>query len=477
MNSSSSVMAPFFANQSCDPFTKESKPCLLGNYVRYAVNATSVEDVIATIDFAKSRNIRFIIRNTGHDYLGRSTGAGSLAIWTHHLKDISILDWNDPYYKGKAVRVGAGVQGYEAMAATKSQGLVVVGGECPTVGIAGGYVQGGGHSILSTRFGLAADNTLSFDVVTADGKFVTASRSQNQDLYWALSGGGPGTYAVVVGATFKAHQDTYIGGASLTFYADSNPTDLFYQAIYTFHEKLPGMIDGGAMAVYFFDNTFFRISSLSLYNGTEAEIKSLLAPFVTQLNNLGIKYNVTYSESATYWDHYNKYFGPLPYGNIQVGIAQYGGRLIPRSVVANITSTYRRIAEQGVTFIGVGTDVSAFGKSQENSVLPAWRKAIVHATLSTPWNFTAPWSEMIAMQDLMTYKVMPEIEAATPNSGAYMNEADFRQPNFQQVFFGSNYEKLKKIKKRWDEDGFFYATKSVGSESWTISKDGRMCMT
>ncbi|KAJ9245257.1 hypothetical protein C8Q69DRAFT_211537 [Paecilomyces variotii] len=477
MESSSSVMAPFFANQSCDPFTKESKPCLPGNYVRYAVNATSVEDIIATVTFAKSKNIRFVIRNTGHDYLGRSTGAGSLAIWTHYLKNISFLDWDDPYYKGRSVKVGAGVQGYEAMAATKAQGLVLVGGECPTVGIAGGYAQGGGHSILSTKFGLAADNTLSFDVVTADGKFVTASRTQNQDLYWALSGGGPGNYGVVVAVTFKAHPDTHFGGASLTFYADSNPTDIFYQGIYAFHEKLPAIIDAGAMAVYFFDSTFFSIASLSLYNGTQEEVKSLLAPFVVQLSSLGIKYNVTYGESTTYWDHYNKYFGPLPYGNIQVGIAQYGGRLIPRSVVANISSTYRSIAEQGVTFIGVGVDVSAFGKSQENSVLPAWRNAIVHATLSTPWNFTAPWSEMIARQDLMTHKIMPEIEAATPNSGAYMNEADFRQPNFQQVFFGSNYEKLKKIKQRWDKDGFFYATKSVGSEAWTILKDGRMCAT
>jgi hypothetical protein len=67
MNSSSSVMAPFFANQSCDPFTPKPTPCLLGNYVDYAVNVTCAADVIAAVNFAQAQNIRFVIRNTGHE--------------------------------------------------------------------------------------------------------------------------------------------------------------------------------------------------------------------------------------------------------------------------------------------------------------------------------------------------------------------------------------------------------------------------
>ena len=89
MDNSASVMAPFFANQSCDPFTPESWPCTLGNYVRYAVDVHTASDVQAAIQFATQHNIRFVIRNTGHDYLGRSTGAGALSVWTHHLKNIT----------------------------------------------------------------------------------------------------------------------------------------------------------------------------------------------------------------------------------------------------------------------------------------------------------------------------------------------------------------------------------------------------
>lgn len=70
-------------------------------------------------------------------YLGKSTGDGALAIWTHHLKDIDFLDYQSAYYTGKAIRMGAGVQGFEAYAAADKQGLNVVGGECPTVGLAG----------------------------------------------------------------------------------------------------------------------------------------------------------------------------------------------------------------------------------------------------------------------------------------------------------------------------------------------------
>ena len=67
--SSSSVMAPFFANQSCDPFQPESRACLLGNYVDYAVNVSNSADIIAALKFVKENNIRFVIRNTGHEYI------------------------------------------------------------------------------------------------------------------------------------------------------------------------------------------------------------------------------------------------------------------------------------------------------------------------------------------------------------------------------------------------------------------------
>jgi hypothetical protein len=480
MDDSASIMAPFFANQSCDPFTDQAKPCTLGNYVVYAVEAHSAGDIKAAIKFATKNNIRFVIRNTGHDYIGRSTGAGALSVWTHKLKDINFKKWNDTYYKGTAVKLGAGVQGFEIMAAALAQGQVVVGGECPTVGIAGGYTPGGGHSALSTSFGLSADNTLEFEVVTADGTSLTASRTQNADLYWALSGGGGGNYGVVVSMTVKTFADATVGGGTLSFFAAQNPTETFYQAIDAFHAALPAMVNAGSMVVYYFTSNFFMIAPLTAFGKTSAQVQTIMAPLLAQLDALGVVYNAGYTQTATYYEHFDKFFGPMPVGAIQVGIAQYGARLVPLSAFQNnaagMSNVTRYIAEKGVTWIGVGTDVSPFGKNGVNAVLPAWRTPLVHATLTTDWSFDpAKWNDMLANQQLMTYDIMPAIEAVTPGSGAYMNEGDFQQPGFQDAFFGANYNQLLCVKKKYDPSNFFYARNAVGSENWTIANNGRMC--
>lgn len=178
--SSHSVMQSYFANQSCDPFSDRSIPCTLGNYVSYSVKATEAKDVVSALKFAKDKKIRLVVRNTGHDFLGRSTGAGALAIWTQSLKSITFGDWSDKYYTGPSVTVGAGVMGNELLEAAHKQNMSVVSGECATVGLAGGFTQGGGHSVLSTAFGLGADQTLSFNVRNS---MLQAKRTTTNDLF------------------------------------------------------------------------------------------------------------------------------------------------------------------------------------------------------------------------------------------------------------------------------------------------------
>ncbi|KAL9105197.1 MAG: hypothetical protein Q9187_008770, partial [Circinaria calcarea] len=200
-------------------------------------------DYQKAIKFAQNNNIRLVIRNTGHDYIGKSTGAGALGIWTHNLKDIGFLDYNSQYYTGKAVKVGAGVQGIEAYEAAHKHGLVVVGGNCPTVDLAGGYTQGSGHGPLASKFGLAADQVLEWEVVTATGELLTASPLKNSDLYWALSGGGGGTYNVVLSMTSKAYPDLPTAAANLTFTNEGVSQNTFYDAVQTFISNLPPIVD------------------------------------------------------------------------------------------------------------------------------------------------------------------------------------------------------------------------------------------
>ncbi|PKY04592.1 FAD/FMN-containing dehydrogenase [Aspergillus campestris IBT 28561] len=482
--SSSSVMQTYFANQSCDPFTPEPQPCELGNYASYAVNVSSNEDVIAAVRFAGENKIRLVIRNTGHDYMGRSTGAGALSIWTHHLSEIEYVEWSDIHYQGPAFKVGSGVIGAQVLEAAAARGLVVVTGECPTVGLAGGYTQGGGHSALSTAFGLAADQTLSFDVITAAGKLVTASRSENEDLYWALSGGGAGNYGVVVSAAIKAYPDTTVSGASLRILTANTTRELFTEAITHFHSLLPAMTDAGVTVIYQMSPQHFLINPLTAYGGTTSDVQAILAPFLSILSTRGIPYEVSFTEHDSYYDHYNKYMGPLPGGNLGVGIYNFGGRFISHSILeshsrtASLVGTLRNLTDHGAFVVGVGLDVSnKTGDKLPNAVFSQWRDAAVTLQIANTWNTTAPWADNIRAQLQVTGQFMPQLEAVTPGAGAYQNEADFRQPRWQETFFGSNYGILKETKSKWDPDSFFYVLKGVGSEAWSVSVSGRMCRT
>ncbi|RHZ73301.1 hypothetical protein CDV55_103270 [Aspergillus turcosus] len=474
--SSSSIMAPFFTNGTCDPFHPISKQCTLGNYIVYAVNVTKPEHISKAMQFATKYNIRVVVRNTGHDYNGKSTGAGALGIWTHHLKDIEFKDWSDEHYTGKAIKIGAGVQGIEAYRAADAQGLEVVGGECPTVGLAGGYSQGGGHSALASRHGLAADQVLEWEVVDGQGNFIVANRDNDySDLYWALCGGGGGTYGVVWSMTSKAHPGTPVSGLNLTFTNAGISQDTFYEAVALYHSTLPSIVDAGAMSVWYFTNTSFYISPLTGPNIPVAELEALVKPFTDGLTQLGIKYTTYSAQFDSYLAEFEGMQGP-----IQVGIAQYGGWLIPRSVVqtnnANLTAAYRAITSDGATFIGVGVNVSkAVAGDVYNAVLPAWRDTLIDTVLTTPWDWYAPTSAMVALQNKMTDDYIPRLEALAPNSGAYLNEADFRQPNFETAFYGANYQRLRAIKAKYDPNSMFYGITAVGSNEWTVTSDGHLC--
>jgi hypothetical protein len=288
--SSSSVMAPFFANRSCDPFTPPSAQCVIGTYVQYAVNASSTSDYQKTIAFAQKNNIRIVIRNTGHDYFGKSTGAGALGIWTHNVKDIQVINYSSSNYTGNAIKVGAGVQNFEAQAVAHAHGLTVVGGNCPTVGFAGGYTQGGGHGPLVSKYGLAADQVLEWEVVTGTGELLTATPSQNSDLYWALCGGGGGTFGVVLSMTSKAHSDMQVAAANLTFTNAGVSQDTFYNAIQTFLVNLPAIVDAGAVSIWLLMNTTFLMQPTTAPGLTTAQLQDLLNPTLAQLNKSGMPY-------------------------------------------------------------------------------------------------------------------------------------------------------------------------------------------
>ncbi len=177
-----------------------------------AVVAEDASDVQAAVDFARERRLRLVVKGTGHDYLGRSNAPDSLLIWTHKMRQVSVHDAFVPRgcaateAGSPAVSLGAGTRWIEAYEeVTVKHGRYVQGGGCTSVGAAGGFMQGGGFGSWSKKYGIAAASMLEAEVVTADGRLLVANRCQNQDLFWALRGGGGGTFGIVTRVTLRTH--------------------------------------------------------------------------------------------------------------------------------------------------------------------------------------------------------------------------------------------------------------------------------
>ncbi|MCJ1270928.1 hypothetical protein MMC22_010825 [Lobaria immixta] len=143
--------------------------------------------------------------------------------------------------------------------------FAVMGEECPTVGLAGGYTQGGGHSALASKYGLAADQTLEWEVVDGCEQFLRASRTENQNLYWALSGGGGGTYGVVWSLTSKVHKEIPVSAANLTFTNQGVSAERFYTAVGAYHESLALIVDAGAMSMIRLRQKLMRDRGISAF--------------------------------------------------------------------------------------------------------------------------------------------------------------------------------------------------------------------
>lgn len=129
-----SVMNPLYQGATCMPQNAASGgACELGGYASYSVNVSTVAQVQLAVNFARNTGVRLLVHNTGHDYLGKSTGANALSIWTRHLNSIEFIAnyAGASAYTGSAFRIGAGVQVWELLAAANEHGVSMLTGECP----------------------------------------------------------------------------------------------------------------------------------------------------------------------------------------------------------------------------------------------------------------------------------------------------------------------------------------------------------
>ena len=158
----------------------------------------SGRDVAEALALAAREGYEVAVRAGGHSVAGMSTNDGGIVIDVRPMKDVEIDSG------AMTARVGAGVTAGELDRASQAHGLATTGGRVSTTGVAG-FTLGGGSGWLERKHGLACDNLLSVDLVTADGREVTASEDENAELFWGLHGGG-GNFGVATAFTFRVHR-------------------------------------------------------------------------------------------------------------------------------------------------------------------------------------------------------------------------------------------------------------------------------
>jgi FAD/FMN-containing dehydrogenase len=189
---------------------------------RLIAKCVDVADVMTAVRFARENDLLLAVRGGGHNGPGLGSCDDGLVM------DLSLMTGVRVDPEARTVRVGPGCQQGDADHASHAFGLAVPAGIVSTTGIAG-LTLGGGHGYLSRKYGLTIDNLLEADVVLADGRFVTASERENEDLFWALRGGG-GNFGIVTSFLFKAHPvSTVVGGPMFWNVSDARQVMEWYR--------------------------------------------------------------------------------------------------------------------------------------------------------------------------------------------------------------------------------------------------------
>jgi len=472
----------------------------------YAVAARTAGDVAAAVSFARDRGIRLTVRGTGHDYLGRSSAPGSLLVWTHEMRDIAVHDAFTPAGGGQpvpAVTVAAGTRWLEAYRALAAHGRYVQGGGCVTVGAAGGFTQGGGFGSFSKRYGTAAGNVLEAEVVTADGEIVVASASQHPDLFWALRGGGGGTFGVVSALTFRTYPMPQTMSAAVGTIRSSGAED-YRRLLDALIRLFPDLAaQGWGEQVRLGPDNVLEFFMVAPDLG-EGDADAVWQPFLGWAGQHSTAYQpevlVATIPFGSFWDaawyqdwapqmicrdeRRGQPAGQFWWATNQDEVSQYleayGSRWIPAGLFqespgdlgdalfgASRIWPFALHANKGLS----GAPAEVLERERGTSVNPAALDAAALVIAASAQQYAWPGvpghqPDQVAgaARARRVGQAMDLIRAVTPGSGSYVNETDYFEPDWQRSFWGANYPRLLAIKQAYDRANVFRVHHGVGSE-------------
>ncbi|KAJ5192823.1 FAD-linked oxidoreductase [Penicillium cf. viridicatum] len=458
--------------------------CGQGRVPLFSASVQSVSEVQEVVRFAAARNLRLAIRNTGHDLAGRSTSPDSLQLLTSGLNGYQFTDAFQPAAPwgqqvpsaGPAVTVGAGITTGELNTAAANSGYTVVGGSCSTVGIAGGWMQGGGYGILSPSKGLGVDNVLEFSMVTANGAHVTANKYQNEELFWAVRGGGGGTFGVVTSVTFRAHPDVSATVASMNIMFPDGADKTFWLAV---REHLAAIerFAGLGIAVQTFALPVFpaggALLSIEIYlTGDKSKGLEIVQDHLAQLQELGLQ--VAFAEQ--HFDKLSTYLAN-PKGLDQAGASILtASRLISKDLLSSsggpdrVVQTLQRLKflpGDALSLEGmIGRQSMAAEDLYDSALHPDFQHAVMSLTLARGLPPHPDWEVYKKVEQEVAETQLPlllSIETGMSGAG-YLGVPFAYESDPAKTYWGPNYPRLLDIKRRWDPRDLFITRLGVGME-------------
>jgi FAD/FMN-containing dehydrogenase len=477
----------------------------------YVVTAENAVDVAATVRFARTHNLRLVVKGGGHSYFGTSNAPDSLLLWTRKMNTIVVHAAFTPVGNTvapvPAVSLGSGciwLRAYQAV--TGGAGRYVQGGGCTTVGVTG-LILGGGFGSFSKAYGVAAASLLEAEIVTADGIVRTVNEAREPDLFWALKGGGGGTFGVVTRLTLATHAlPDKFGALNLTLRARSDEAfrrligrfvDLYASDLFNPHwgEQVRAGPDNRLRVMMVFQG-LSKVQALAAFrplldfaqaNSADYDgVATISAADVSSrylwngwLLRLFARAAVEFDDRATasWTDFWWRGDGD------QVGAFwhSYASAWLPASLLE--PSQRSRLGDawfaasrhwtvsfhfnKGLAGAPEAAIAAARNTPMNPDVVSAFALAITAASEAAPASNSTPSLDARPRADRVQAAIKA-LRVIAPATGAYLNECDYFQPDWQQAFWGPHYQRLKEIKERYDPDGLFFVHHGVGSEGWSV---------
>ncbi len=479
----------------------------------YAVAARSAADVAAAINFARDRRLRLVVKGAGHSYQGTSNAADSLLIWTRAMNRVAVRDafipagCVDRLAPVQAVTAEAGATWIDLYhAVTGEAGRYVQGGGCTDVGVAG-LVQSGGFGSFSKGFGTAAAGLLEAEVVTADGEVRTANPCSHSDLFWALKGGGGGSFGVITRLTLATHPlPDHFGAAWGTIKARSDDTfrALIARFVAFYADNLLNPHWGEQVHVGSDNSLTFSMVSQGV---DTAQSQTTWAPLYDWVKASPGDYNVRglgafAFPARRFWEvHGNPAMTADPRPDAppwhgwwkgdqdQVGAFFHGydslwlpasllrpaeqERLVDALIAASRHKTVSLHCNKGLA----GAPAEAIAAARQTATNPVVTESFALAIIADGEIPAFPGQPQRAVNLERARKDAREIDAAAatlrkvvPGAGSYVSESNYFNADWRRAFWGVNYPRLRAIKAKYDPGGLFIVHHGVGSEDW--SADG-----